>query len=249
MKNIAMLIAGGAGNRMHQDIPKQFLTVNEKPVIVYTLEVFEKHPEIDAIAVVCIQGWEQVLWAYAKQSYYKSNISVKGNAGRTANFQNHPDFPREICRRRRFLRAPEHTRELWHKADVLIIDYIGLLSEPDMKGVPNQFEVITEIMRRIKALCRTLNVAVLLLAQTNREAENRANKVPIMSDLKGSGQIEQDSANIIMLSAAEETDPTQPECKIKADIIKARNGTLGQVVLCADFARASVWEQPIGGVV
>lgn len=52
---------------MHQDIPKQFLTVNERPVIVYTLEAFEKHPEIDAIAVVCIGGWEQVLWAYAKQ--------------------------------------------------------------------------------------------------------------------------------------------------------------------------------------
>lgn len=67
MSNIALLIAGGAGNRMHQDIPKQFLTVNEKPVIVYTLEAFEKHPEIDAIAVVCIEGWEQVLWAYARQ--------------------------------------------------------------------------------------------------------------------------------------------------------------------------------------
>ena len=67
MKNIALIIAGGSGNRMHQDIPKQFLTVNERPVIVYTLEAFEKHPEIDAIAVVCITGWEQVLWAYAKQ--------------------------------------------------------------------------------------------------------------------------------------------------------------------------------------
>ena len=67
MKNIALIIAGGSGNRMHQDIPKQFLTVNERPVIVYTLEAFEKHPEIDAIAVVCIAGWEQVLWAYAKQ--------------------------------------------------------------------------------------------------------------------------------------------------------------------------------------
>ena len=52
---------------MHQDIPKQFLTVNEKPVIVYTLEAFQSHPEIDAIAVVCIAGWEQVLRAYAKQ--------------------------------------------------------------------------------------------------------------------------------------------------------------------------------------
>lgn len=67
MANIGLLIAGGSGNRMHQDIPKQFITVNERPVIVYTLEAFESHPEIDAIAVVCIEGWEQVLWAYAKQ--------------------------------------------------------------------------------------------------------------------------------------------------------------------------------------
>lgn len=67
MKTIGLLIAGGSGARMHQDIPKQFITVNEKPVIVYTLEAFQSHPEIDAIAVVCIAGWEQVLWAYAKQ--------------------------------------------------------------------------------------------------------------------------------------------------------------------------------------
>ncbi len=67
MANIGLIIAGGTGNRMHQDIPKQFLTVNERPVIVYTLEAFEKHPEIDAIAVVCVEGWDQVLWAYAKQ--------------------------------------------------------------------------------------------------------------------------------------------------------------------------------------
>lgn len=65
--NIALIIAGGSGARMNQDIPKQFLTVNERPVIVYTLEAFEKHPEIDAIAVVCIEGWEHVLRAYARQ--------------------------------------------------------------------------------------------------------------------------------------------------------------------------------------
>lgn len=64
---IALLTAGGSGNRMHQDIPKQFITVNERPIIVYTLEAFEKHPEIDSIAVVCLEGWEQVLRAYAKQ--------------------------------------------------------------------------------------------------------------------------------------------------------------------------------------
>lgn len=67
MKKIALIIAGGLGARMAQDIPKQFITVNEKPVIVYTLKAFQDHSEIDAIAVVCIEGWEQILWAYAQQ--------------------------------------------------------------------------------------------------------------------------------------------------------------------------------------
>ena len=67
MSNIALIIAGGAGNRMHQDIPKQFITVKEKPIIVYTMEAFQKHPGVDAIAVVCIDGWEKILEAYAKQ--------------------------------------------------------------------------------------------------------------------------------------------------------------------------------------
>ena len=67
MANIALLIAGGSGERMQQSIPKQFLMVNERPVIIYTMEAFQKHPEIDEIAVVCINGWESVLQAYASQ--------------------------------------------------------------------------------------------------------------------------------------------------------------------------------------
>lgn len=65
--NIAMLIAGGKGVRTNQDIPKQFLNINDKPVIVYTLQAFQQHPQIDAIMVVCIDGWQQMLWAYANQ--------------------------------------------------------------------------------------------------------------------------------------------------------------------------------------
>lgn len=65
--NIAIIIAGGVGNRMGQDIPKQFINVYDKPVLIYTLEGFQKHPLIDAIEVVCIEGWENVVWAYARQ--------------------------------------------------------------------------------------------------------------------------------------------------------------------------------------
>ena len=67
MANIAIIIAGGSGHRMGQDIPKQFINVNDKPILIYTLEGFQKHPMVDAIEVVCIEGWENVVWAYAKQ--------------------------------------------------------------------------------------------------------------------------------------------------------------------------------------
>lgn len=65
--NIAVLTAGGIGSRTHQDIPKQFFNVNNKPVIVYTMEAFQHHPGIDEICVAILEGWEQILWAYAKQ--------------------------------------------------------------------------------------------------------------------------------------------------------------------------------------
>lgn len=65
--NIAIIIAGGSGHRMGQDIPKQFINVYDKPVLIYTLEGFQRHPQIDAIEVVCIDGWHDVVWAYAKQ--------------------------------------------------------------------------------------------------------------------------------------------------------------------------------------
>ena len=65
--NIGLIIAGGSGQRMKQEIPKQFLNVNDKPVIIYTLEAFQRHPDIDEIGVVCINGWQDILRAYARQ--------------------------------------------------------------------------------------------------------------------------------------------------------------------------------------
>lgn len=65
--NIALIIAGGVGQRMGQDIPKQFINVYDKPVIVYTMEAFQKNENIDAIEIVCIDGWHEMLYAYARQ--------------------------------------------------------------------------------------------------------------------------------------------------------------------------------------
>ena len=63
-----VIFAGGVGARMKSlDIPKQFINVYDKPVLIYTLESFQRHPMVDAIEVVCLEGWEHVLSAYAKQ--------------------------------------------------------------------------------------------------------------------------------------------------------------------------------------
>ena len=67
--NPAIILAGGTGQRMHQEIPKQFINVNDKPLIIYTLEAFQKHPQIDSILVVCIDGWHDILKAYARQNH------------------------------------------------------------------------------------------------------------------------------------------------------------------------------------
>ncbi|NLZ38084.1 MAG: 2-C-methyl-D-erythritol 4-phosphate cytidylyltransferase [Firmicutes bacterium] len=65
--NVAIILAGGSGRRTNQDIPKQFINVYDKPIIIYTLEAFQEHPEIDAIEVVCLDGWQAILKSYAKQ--------------------------------------------------------------------------------------------------------------------------------------------------------------------------------------
>lgn len=81
--NIAIIIAGGVGNRMGQDIPKQFINVYDKPVLIYTLESFQIHPQVDAIEVVCIQGWESVVQAYANQ-FNITKLKWITSAGQTA---------------------------------------------------------------------------------------------------------------------------------------------------------------------
>lgn len=59
MKNVAIILAGGRGNRFGANIPKQFVRVNNRPIIAYTIEKFQQHNEIDAIQIVCRSGYQK----------------------------------------------------------------------------------------------------------------------------------------------------------------------------------------------
>ena len=90
--NVAIIIAGGVGYRMGHDVPKQFILVENKPVLAYTLENFEHHPMIDAIEVVCIDGWQQELEAYAaKYNITKLKWIVTGGASAQESIRNGVD--------------------------------------------------------------------------------------------------------------------------------------------------------------
>ena len=97
--NIALVFAGGTGTRMKgSDKPKQFLTLNGKPIIIYTIEHFEKHPEIDGIVVVCKEDWIEYLnEQLEKYEIKKVKSVVPGGATGQASIRNGLFKIREIA--------------------------------------------------------------------------------------------------------------------------------------------------------
>jgi 2-C-methyl-D-erythritol 4-phosphate cytidylyltransferase len=97
--NIALILAGGCGKRMGQEIPKQFLCVYEKPILLYTLVGFQNHPQIDGILVVCIDGWQDNVWAYArKYSIDKLQWVITGGASTQDSIRNGIYFLQDKCK-------------------------------------------------------------------------------------------------------------------------------------------------------
>ncbi|GHO46449.1 replicative DNA helicase [Ktedonospora formicarum] len=122
--------------------------------------------------------------------------------------------------------------------DLIIIDYLQLMQPPaSEKRSDNRVQVIDDISRQLKALARELNVPVIALAQLSRAVESRQSKIPMLSDLRESGGLEQ-NADIVLFIYRDEVYNPDTERKGLADIIiaKHRNGPTGEV--CLAFNRS-----------
>ena len=79
--NIAVILAGGVGNRLGAGIPKQFVEILGKPILAYTLEPFDKHPDVDAILVVCVKPYVDYIWELKeKYGFEKLKWVTEGGA-------------------------------------------------------------------------------------------------------------------------------------------------------------------------
>lgn len=111
--------------------------------------------------------------------------------------------------------------------DCIIIDHIGLIEETG-KNIGNRNATISEITRQAKIMAKELDISVILLSQLNRGVEQRADKRPIMSDLRESGSIEQNADLVIFLYRDEYyNSETEEKNILEINISKQRNGKTG----------------------
>ena len=95
---IAVVLAGGTGQRLGEDIPKQFVDVYGKPLIVYSLEIYEKSSHIDAIEVVCVPEYIDKVWEYAKTyNLHKLKWVVPGGISCQESTRNGIFYLESIC--------------------------------------------------------------------------------------------------------------------------------------------------------
>jgi replicative DNA helicase len=129
-----------------------------------------------------------------------------------------------------------------HGLDVILVDYIGLMNggEGDKRA-----DQIGSYSRGLKALAKELDVAVIALAQLNRKSEDRADRRPILSDLRDSGEIEQDADIVMFVHRPEMHSPSVEQLRGYAEVMirKQRSGALGDVHLRFDgpTCRFSAW--------
>ena len=120
-----------------------------------------------------------------------------------------------------------------NECDIIFIDYMGLIDHQRRTG--NREQEVAEVSRKMKALARRLNVPVVLLSQLSRECEKRADKVPILADLRESGAIEQDADKVIFIFRPSYYQMTNSMGDIIPDdcgeliVAKNRNGKIGNV--------------------
>jgi replicative DNA helicase len=164
----------------------------------------------------------------AKESLYRLPIWIDDSAGMTLM---------------RVRAGARKTKAKAGRLDLVVVDYLQLMSAIDDRDNASREQEISTNMRGLKRLARELDVPVIVLAQLNRKCEERPDKRPMLSDLRESGAIEQDSDNVLFIYRPEyyQKEKTPPDDRGIAELVisKQRNGPTGVVRVRFDAHTAS----------
>jgi replicative DNA helicase len=133
-----------------------------------------------------------------------------------------------------------------HGCDVVFIDYLQKIYEPNERK--NENEKLSKIIQHLKRVAKDMNIAVVAIAQLNRGSEYRSNKKPVKSDIRGSGVIEQEADNIILMHRedlySENKGSDKSKSNVECIVDKHRNGSTGVFNLCFDkpLQKFTSWE-------
>ena len=131
-----------------------------------------------------------------------------------------------------------------HKPDVVVDDYIGLI---DVFGIDDNRLRVDSIMKQYKRAAKTYNMCCLLVSQLNRECESRANKRPILRDLRDSGSIEQDAEMVLFMYydyRYNYKDSNIGEYGIEVILGKSRYGKTGSALMGVIGDRCNILNEP-----
>lgn len=134
-----------------------------------------------------------------------------------------------------------------HGIGMLIIDYLQLIGGSDKYGGRENRQVeVADISRNLKLLAKELNIPVLCLAQLNRQVEQRADHIPLLSDLRESGSLEQDSDVVLLFHRPEVYNSHDKPGLAYLNIAKNRHGPIGNVELIyrKEFAKFGNYAKP-----
>lgn len=196
------------------------------PVAIYSAEMFAEE-----LAIRSLSGQTKIdSLRLARGEFMKSDFTKVTRA-----IENSYSWPLWIDDRAnmRLIDIQVSARQLVkdHGVRVIFIDYLQLIKEEE--GSRNREDAVRRLSDGMKQLAKELNITVVALAQLNRSSESRDNRKPRMSDLRDSGNIEQD-ANVILLIHPLEPDSTDPIVEVELIVAKCRGGKLGPILFDFD---------------
>lgn len=228
-KGTLNIVAGRPGSGkslMANMIARQASIEHEGSALIFSLEMSNKELTkrmLAAVAEVTLDDIESARAVQNQEGSLKTGKALKQIQEADIRVCDRPNLEfAKMCAIARFQ----------HRANpikVMIVDYIGLVSLGDNKRIQNRNQELGHISRGLKQLAKELDIPIVALAQLNRGIEGRANAMPTMSDLRDSGEIEQD-ADVILICHRRD-DEHGRNGKTLAEVVKCRHGQVGGTVI------------------